>query len=106
MIPSPFVIRRVQKETYDTFTIELEPADVPKEFPFAAGQFNMLYVFGVGEIPISLSGPRRGRHTNAYHSRRGTVTKALARLKRGDVLGIRGPYGTNWPLEKPPETTC
>ena len=100
MIPSPFVIRRVQTETYDTFTIELEPADVPKEFPFAAGQFNMLYVFGVGEIPISLSGDP-GATDALKHTIRavGTVTNALAKLKRGDVLGIRGPYGTSWPLE-------
>jgi len=101
MIPSPFVIRRVQRETYDTFTIELEPADVPKEFPFAAGQFNMLYVFGVGEIPISLSSDPGAAGTIKHTIRAvGTVTNALARLKRGDVLGIRGPYGTSWPLEE------
>ena len=101
MVPSPFVIRRVQKETYDVFTIELEPADDPKDFPFAAGQFNMLYVFGVGEIPISLSSDPRAAGTLKHTTRVvGTVTKALARLKRGDVLGIRGPYGTSWPLEE------
>lgn len=100
MIPSPFVIRRVQKETYDTFTIEIEPADGPKDFPFAAGQFNMLYVFGVGEIPISLSGNPDSADTLKHTIRAvGTVTNALTKLKRGDVLGIRGPYGTSWPLE-------
>ncbi|MBF8277894.1 MAG: Oxidoreductase FAD/NAD(P)-binding domain protein [Candidatus Brocadiaceae bacterium] len=98
MIPSPFVVRRIQKETYDTFTIEIEPADGPRDFPFAAGQFNMLYVFGVGEVPISLSGnPGSAEHTIRAV---GTVTHALAKLKRGDVLGIRGPYGTSWPLEE------
>ncbi len=100
MIPSPFVIRRVQKETYDTFTIEIEPADSPKDFPFAAGQFNMLYVFGVGEVPISLSG-NPGSASTLKHTIRavGAVTTALAKLKRGDFLGIRGPYGTSWPVE-------
>lgn len=101
MIPTPFIIRRVQKETYDTFTIELEAADNPKDFPFAAGQFNMLYVFGVGEIPVSLSSDPDAAGTIKHTIRAvGTVTKALDRLKRGDVLGIRGPYGTSWPLEE------
>ncbi len=100
MIPSPFVIRRVQKETYDTFTIEIEPADGPKGFHFAAGQFNMLYVFGVGEVPISLSGSPGPADTLKHTIRAaGTVTNALAKLKRGDVLGVRGPYGTSWPVE-------
>ena len=44
------------QENDDTFTLELEPVGVRSHSPFAAGQFNMLYVFGLGEIPISISG--------------------------------------------------
>ena len=56
MLPRPWRIGRLQRETYDTFTIELEPVRDDGGFSFAPGQFMMLYVFGVGEVPISLSG--------------------------------------------------
>lgn len=101
MIPRPFHIRAVRRETHDTFTLEMEPADGSSGFAFQAGQFNMLYVFGVGEIPISISSdptdPRLLMHTTREV---GTVTKAMGRLKRGDVIGVRGPFGTPWPIEQ------
>jgi NAD(P)H-flavin reductase len=101
MLPSPFVIRRVRRETEDTFTVELEPQGEQKIFQFAPGQFNMIYMFGVGEIPISISGDPANT-TMLVHTTRavGTVTKAMDKLRRGDVLGIRGPYGTPWPIDK------
>lgn len=101
MVPRPFLIRAVRRETHDTFTLDLEPADGGDGFAFQAGQFNMLYVFGVGEIPISISSdptnPRVLMHTTREV---GTVTKAMGKLKRGDVLGVRGPFGTPWPVEQ------
>jgi NAD(P)H-flavin reductase len=101
MVPGPFRVQGVRKETYDTFTLELEPANGADGFPFAGGQFNMLYVFGVGEVPISISGdptkPQRLVHTARSV---GTVTRALNSLKRGDVLGVRGPFGSHWPVEE------
>jgi len=101
LVPSPFRVQRVRRETYDTFTIELEPANGADGFPFAAGQFNMLYVFGVGEVPISISGDPTKRQTLVHTVRAvGTVTQALRRLKRGDVVGVRGPFGTHWPVEE------
>jgi NAD(P)H-flavin reductase len=60
----------------------------------------MVYVFGVGEIPISISGdPAKSRML--VHTTRavGTVTKAMDKMRRGDILGIRGPYGTPWPID-------
>jgi NAD(P)H-flavin reductase len=87
------------RETRDTFTLELEPADGGDVFTFAPGQFNMLYVFGVGEVPVSISGnpdkPRVVRHTIRSV---GTVTQALRKLRRGDVVGVRGPFGARWPV--------
>jgi NAD(P)H-flavin reductase len=101
MSPSPFRIHRKQKETRDTFTIDIEPVRGTGEFPFVPGQFNMLYLFGVGEAPISISGdpgnPQVLRHTVREV---GIVTRALQRLKKGEVLGVRGPFGSHWPLEK------
>ncbi|MEZ4697039.1 MAG: FAD/NAD(P)-binding protein [Rhodothermales bacterium] len=98
MLPVPMRIRRRVKETADTFTIELEPPD--GTFAFEPGQFNMLYVFGVGEVPISISGDVSRRDVLVHTIRDvGTVTHALGRLKKGDWVGVRGPYGRGWPMK-------
>jgi NAD(P)H-flavin reductase len=100
MVPSPFRVQRVRQETHDTFTLELEPALGEDGFSFQAGQFNMLYVFGVGEVPISISGDPSKDRTLVHTTRAvGAVTKAMRRLKRGDILGVRGPFGSHWPVE-------
>lgn len=101
MLPSPFCLQKVRRETYDTFTLELEPANGADELPFAAGQFNMLYALGVGEVPISISGDPTKPQTLVHTVRAvGTVTQALCKLKRGEVLGVRGPFGSHWPVEE------
>jgi len=99
MLPQPFGIKRVRRDTSDTFTVELAPANKPRPPIAAPGQFNMLYLFGVGEVPISISSAP-GRPL--LHTTRavGTVTRAMARLKRGDMIGVRGPFGSSWPLEE------
>lgn len=100
MIPRPFRIERVKKELSDTFTMEIVPVD-GGAFRFRPGQFNMLYVFGVGEVPISISGdpddPALLVHTTRVV---GSVTAAIGELKAGDVIGIRGPFGSHWPVEE------
>lgn len=99
MMPQLYRVQGLRRETRDTFTMELEPANGSRLSPFQAGQFNMLYLFGVGEAPISISGdpgePRRLVHTTRVV---GTVTRALRKLKRGDALGVRGPFGRGWPV--------
>jgi NAD(P)H-flavin reductase len=101
MLPQPRRIRRVLRETHDTLTLELDAEHGNRGFAFRPGQFNMLYVFGVGEVPISLSGdpgqPRRLVHTTRAV---GAVTRAMCELKKGAVLGVRGPYGQPWPLDQ------
>ncbi|HVP54613.1 MAG TPA: FAD/NAD(P)-binding protein [Candidatus Eisenbacteria bacterium] len=100
MLPAPYRIQRVKQETDDTFTLELVPADSAEGFSFAPGQFNMLYVYGVGEVPISISSDPSDAPLLQHTTRVvGTVTKAMRLLKRGDMLGIRGPFGTHWPVE-------
>ena len=100
MVSQSYCIRRVHRETHDTFTLEVEPVNDGGPMGFAPGQFNMLYVFGVGEIPISISSdpaqPRMLMHTTREV---GVVTKALRKLKIGDVIGVRGPFGNHWPVE-------
>jgi len=101
MLPQPYAIHRAQRETQDTFTLALESRTDTHPFSFRPGQFNMLYVFGVGEIPISISGdpgtPKLLKHTTRAV---GAVSKAMRQLKRGDTLGVRGPFGSYWPVEE------
>ena len=100
MIPRFHRIERVRREVRDVFTLEMTPVDGPDPLPFAPGQFNMLYAFGIGEVPISISGDpsQPGRLVHTIRSV-GAVTTALGRMKRGDMVGVRGPFGTHWPLE-------
>lgn len=96
MVPRVVRVKRRRRETRNTWTLELEPeADNPG---FNPGQFNMLYAMGVGEVPISMSGdPTRNGFSHTIRVV-GAVSKALAGLKRGDTLGLRGPFGSTWPL--------
>lgn len=101
MQPQLAKVLKIQPDTYDTFTMTLIPQNGVDAFPFASGQFNMMYVFGVGEVPISISGDP-GKPKKLVHTVRkvGAVTQALCSLKPEDYVGIRGPFGTNWPLEE------
>jgi len=101
LVPRPCPIRRVLQESHDTFTLELDPGNGERGGAFVPGQFNMLYVFGVGEVPISVSGDP-GRPQVLVHTTReaGAVTQAMRRLRKGDSLGVRGPFGQPWPLQR------
>jgi NAD(P)H-flavin reductase len=100
MRPHPYSIRQVRAETDDTFTVELTPVSGTSVMTFAPGQFNMVYVPGCGEIPISISGDPANQGRLLHTTRAvGSVTNAMRRLSSGDVLGVRGPYGIGWPVE-------
>jgi NAD(P)H-flavin reductase len=104
MRPARYVVAASRAETYDTVTLMLRPAETPIEPP-RPGQFTMLYVYGVGEVPVSVSGFRPG---GAQGSRDqvlvqtiravGAVTRALCAVGPGDMIGVRGPFGTDWQL--------
>ncbi len=69
-------------------------------YRFQPGQFNMLYLFGVGEVAISISSdPENRDYLSHTISAVGRVTKALQLLQAGDEIGIRGPYGHGWPMQ-------
>lgn len=99
MLPELLPITRVRKDTRDVFTLELD-VSARGGFAFRPGQFNMLYPFGVGESAISISGDP-ARPDRLVHTIRavGVVTRALQRLRRGDLVGVRGPFGRPWPVE-------
>lgn len=100
MTPSPYRVQKVIRETYDTFSLDLAPKNGSGPMTYQPGQFNMLYSFGVGEVPISISGPKPGAKGLIHTIREvGTVTRALRRLKKGHTIGLRGPFGSDWPIE-------
>jgi NAD(P)H-flavin reductase len=99
MLPRQFRITRFKRETSDTFSMEFEPVSGNTIFNFEPGQFNMLYIFGVGEIPISISGDPTSPEMLIHTTRAaGNVTKAMKDLKVGDTIGVRGPLGKSWPV--------
>ena len=101
MRPRPYRVQKVERETSDTFTMHLVPEVGHATFPFRPGQFNMLYAPGVGEVPISISGDPSLPQVLVHTTRAvGAVTKALERLEKGGALGVRGPFGTAWPVEE------
>lgn len=93
-------VAKVDKETYDTFTLTMEPLNGQGLHPFAPGQFSMLYVYGVGELPISISGdPHQGERLTYTVRSVGRATDALVKRLPGDTVRVRGPFGKPWPVE-------
>jgi NAD(P)H-flavin reductase len=100
MLPRRFRVRRVVRELADVRTLHLEPLE-GEPLRFAPGQFNMLYLFAVGEVAISISGDP-GSPEPLIHTIRsvGPVTRALCGVRPGGVVGVRGPYGVPWPVAR------
>jgi NAD(P)H-flavin reductase len=99
LLPNLFRVESRRRETADTFTLTLTPTDYGMQWPFAPGQFNMLTAFGIGEVPISISGDPTQPQTLIHTIRNvGAATRSLCGLGRGDILGVRGPFGTAWPV--------
>lgn len=100
MTPARYRVADRTRETADTITLALEPVDEPLPV-FRPGQFAMLYAFGVGEVPISVSG-RFGAGGLLYTVRAvGATSGALCRAEPGTMLGVRGPFGRGWDLPAP-----
>ena len=100
MTPQWYRVASVRRETRTVRAIELMPTDDSRGVLFEPGQFTMLYAFGIGEVPISISGDPTMRgplvHTIASV---GEVSQALCKLSIGDMVGVRGPFGSSWPVE-------
>jgi NAD(P)H-flavin reductase len=95
MVPLVARVLGRRRETRDTWSLAIDAGGLA----FQPGQFNMLYAFGVGEIPVSVSGDP-GAPGPLVHTVRavGAVSQAVTRLRQGDAIGLRGPYGTAWPV--------
>jgi len=100
MLTQPYRVQSVSKETPDTFTLKLAPEPGSNGTSFRPGQFSMLWVFGVGELPISISGNPAEPEQLVYTVRSvGQATNALVKQSAGSNVGVRGPFGTGWPVE-------
>jgi len=99
MLPRVARVTRRTRELPDTWTLEMVAADEAPLPRYAPGQFTMMYVFGVGEIPVSISGDASDTSRLVQTVRAvGKVSEALTKLSVGDTLGLRGPFGTAWPV--------
>jgi NAD(P)H-flavin reductase len=103
LMPEQAVITAIKKQTYDTltYTISFKDPERQQNYSFQPGQFNMLSLWGIGEAPISISSSP-GQTGTFDHTIRsvGDVTNSLLKMEPGQLIGIRGPYGTGWPVEK------
>jgi len=102
-IPEPARIVRTYHLTEDVKFFQVRIVDMEKalSFHYGAGQFAMISVLGAGEAPFSISStPSRPGLLEFCIRKAGTVTSAIFRLKENDPVGIRGPYGNGFPVEK------
>ena len=100
LLPRPFRVTRARRELLDVWTLELEASDGGDPVTFQPGQFTMVYAFGIGEVPLSISGDPAKPDVLVHTVRAvGAVTRAVCAAKKNDVLGVRGPYGEGWPIE-------
>lgn len=94
----PYVVSTIRQQTHDIVTLDVRPTEDP--IAFAPGQFDMVYVYGVGEAAISISSDPATPELLSHTIRAvGWVTRALNTLQPGATIGIRGPYGRAWPLD-------
>ncbi|MDX2250905.1 MAG: FAD/NAD(P)-binding protein [Nitrospira sp.] len=98
--PATIVEKIQEAEDIHTYRLQLNEEATRRTFRFTAGQFNMVYLFGVGEVAISIvSDPDEPERLDHTIRAVGRVTSAIGRLRAGDTVGIRGPFGQGWPLE-------
>lgn len=99
MLPVAYRVVDKRQELEDTWTLDLEPDGSDGVGTFSPGQFSMLYAFAAGEVPISVSGglADRGRVTHTVRAV-GSVSRVICASEPGDSLGVRGPFGSAWPL--------
>lgn len=99
MHPHRFRVQETHEEISDCTTLRVVHAGDGGNCDFAPGQFYMLYIFGHGEVPISVSGdPAKPDELSFTVMAVGSVTRALCAVKPGDTIGLRGPFGSAWPV--------
>jgi NAD(P)H-flavin reductase len=96
-------IVRITPQTPDTnlYTFEYVDPQRQRQFTFTPGQFMLLSVFGHGEAPFGIcSSPNNKDSFELCIRSVGKLTNVLQNLRQGSVVGLRGPFGHGWPMEK------
>lgn len=107
LIPFEATIKWIKKETRDTSTyaLKINSKEIQRSYGFRPGQFNMLYIPGVGESPISISSSPSDKELTHTIRVAGDVTTSISKLKPGDTILMRGPFGSSWPIEEVEESS-
>lgn len=103
LLPHPATITAIKEEAYaiNTYSLVFNDETLQQQYHFRPGQFNMLYLPGIGEAAISISSDPAQTDQLGHTIRfAGNVTRAIGRLKVGEVIGLRGPFGSTWPLRR------
>ncbi len=99
LVPQIHEVLAIRDEIPGVVTLRVAPVGEPPR-PFLPAQIGMVGAFGVGEAAISISSPVTDLDAHEYTIRRaGAITTALTRLRPGDQLWVRGPFGTPWDLD-------
>lgn len=99
--PASIVEKTQESPDIVSLRLRFDEPEIRKTYRFQAGQFNMLYVFGVGEVAISIvSDPDEPQFLDHTIRIVGRVTNVIGRMNIGDSLGIRGPFGQGWPMQE------
>ncbi|MFH1101357.1 MAG: FAD/NAD(P)-binding protein [Methanobacteriota archaeon] len=100
--PQLAIVKEIKEETANTNTYTLEFSDkkLQKNLHCAPGQFMMLSLLGAGEAALSVSNIENNGSLSTTIRNVGNVTNAIFKLNKGEYIGMRGPYGTGWPLDE------
>lgn len=106
MTPNPYLInpativeKKQEAENIVSFRLQLSDHHIRESFRFQAGQFNMVYAFGVGEVAISIvSDPDEREYLDHTIRVVGRTTRVIGDMNVGETLGIRGAFGQGWPM--------
>ena len=102
MLPNWAKIVKIENEApgVNTYWLQFTDPQVQEAFSFQPGQFNLLTIPGYGEAAISISSHPKNKEAIGHTIRlTGNVTNAIDRLGVGGTLGLRGPFGSCWPIE-------
>jgi sulfhydrogenase subunit gamma (sulfur reductase) len=102
-VPLQAEVIDIDVESSNTYLLSLRPTDEEDEtvhIDYKPGQFLMVSVFGLGECPISIASSPTRDPLQICVREAGKITQGIMAARVGDVLGIRGPFGNGFPVDR------
>ncbi|MBS4014858.1 MAG: FAD/NAD(P)-binding protein [Candidatus Latescibacteria bacterium] len=102
-LPEPMRIVRRYDLIDDVRFFQVRPLEMERalQLNYLPGQFMMVSLAGVGEAPFSISStPSRPGLLEFGIRKVGIITEELFKLKENEVIGVRGPFGNGFPIDK------